>query len=284
MRTKSTFLVILAASQLSACAKPTPLPGTRNVKTDSGSVEIALIKNREPVVVLENGLGTDMTLWDAVFKEIGKTNTVVAYNRAGHGNSSSPSSERSGQAIVGELRALLKSQGLKPPYILIGHSAGGLYMQLFARQYPGEVAGLVLVDSINPKQFEGPVALENQSLPVRGIESWYALFRSATSKQEYRLIPDTGRHILELPTISGDRVTVIQAKNPVTVPGASDAENLTLNAYLNKLKTAEIANYPGCRVIISDSGHMVPVEAPQAITEAASRYLDASISEKNWSK
>jgi pimeloyl-ACP methyl ester carboxylesterase len=217
-----------------------------------------------------------------VFSEVSKTNTVIAYNRAGHGGSSSPQSERSGQAIVGELRTLLKSQGLRPPYILIGHSAGGLYMQLFARHYPDEVAGLILVDSTNPKQFDGQSALENQSPLVRGIEFWYSLFRSTTTKQEYRLLPDAGRSILQLPTIPGERVTVIQAKNSISVPGASDAENLVLNAYLKKLKMVEVENYPGCRLINSDSGHMVPIETPHAITEAVSRYLGARAVEKSW--
>lgn len=268
MRIKPTFLVILMTLQLAACDKPVPLPNTHDVRTDSGNVEIALVRKRAPVVILENGLGTDMTLWNAVFKEISKTNTVIAYNRAGHGNSSSATSERSGPAIVAELRALLKSQGLKPPYVLIGHSAGGLYMQLFARLYPEEIAGLVLVDSTNPKQFEGPGALENQSLAVRGMEFWNSLFRSTTARQEYRLLPDTGRRILHLPAIPGARVTIIQAINPIDVPGASRAENMALNTELEKLRIAEVANYPGCRVIRSESGHLIPIEAPHVINEA----------------
>lgn len=267
------FFIMLMALPLSACVKPTALVNTHNVRTDLGISEIALVKNKNPVVVLENGLGTDMTQWGAVFKEIGKTNTVIAYNRAGHGNSSSPAAERSGDAIVSELRAVLKSQGLQPPYVLIGHSAGGLYVQLFARLYPGEVVGLVLVDSTNPKQFSGSSALENQSLMVRGIELWYGLFRSTTVKDEYRLLSDTGRQMLQLPTIPGHQVTVIQAAHPISVAGASSAENSALNMYLNKLKADEASSYPGCSVVTSDSGHAVPSENPDLIVKAVSKYL-----------
>ena len=276
-RIRKMFFIVLMSLPLTACIKPIRLSNTHNVRTELGVLEIALVKNRNPVVVLENGLGTDMMLWDAVFRGISKNNTVIAYNRAGHGNSSAPKAKRSGQTIVSELRALLKSQGLHPPYILVGHSAGGLYMQLFARQYPDEVAGLVLVDSTNPKQFSGPSALENQSFLVRGIEVWNGLFRSATVKDEYRLLPDTGRQMLQLPTISGRLVTVIQAARPVSVAGASSAENAMLNIYLKKLKTDEVSSYPGCTVVISDTGHAVPIEMPDLIVTAVSKYSNANI-------
>lgn len=277
MSIKQIFFIVLMSLPLAACIKPISLTNTHNVRTELGVLEIALVKKRNPVVVLENGLGTDMMLWDAVFREISKNNTVIAYNRAGHGNSSAPKAERSGQNIVSELRGLLKSQGLQPPYVLVGHSAGGLYMQLFARQYPAEVAGLVLVDSTNPKQFSGPSALENQSLLVRAVEFWYGVFRSATVKDEYRLLPDTGRQMLRLPSIPGRRVTLVQAAHPVSVAGASSAENAVLNLYLNKLKTDEVSSYPGCSVVTADTGHSVPSEMPGLIVKAASKYLRADI-------
>ena len=54
---------------------------------------------------------------------------------------------RTGAMIVAELHAVLKKAGVQPPYVLVGHSLGGLYMSLYARTYPEEVAGLILVDS-----------------------------------------------------------------------------------------------------------------------------------------
>jgi pimeloyl-ACP methyl ester carboxylesterase len=150
-------------------------------------------------------------------------------------------------------------------------------MQLFARQYPDEVVGMVLVDSTNPKQFSGPSALENQSLLVRGVEFWYGLFRSATVKDEYRLRPDTGRQMLRLRTIPGGRVTVVQAAHSVSVAGASSAENAALNIHLNKLKIDEASSYSGCAVVTADAGHAVPSEMPDLIVKAASKYLNADI-------
>jgi pimeloyl-ACP methyl ester carboxylesterase len=61
---------------------------------------------------------------------------------------------RTGAMIVAELHEILKKAGVQPPYVLVGHSLGGLYTSLYARTYPEEVAGLVLLDSSHPEQIE----------------------------------------------------------------------------------------------------------------------------------
>ena len=61
---------------------------------------------------------------------------------------------RTGAMIVAELHAVLKKADVQPPYVLVGHSLGGLYLSLYARTYPEEVAGLILVDSSHPEQIE----------------------------------------------------------------------------------------------------------------------------------
>ncbi len=66
------------------------------------------------------------------------------------GRSEATERPRDGQQIVADLHQLLQQQGHKPPYVLLGHSLGGLYMQLFARQYPKDVKGLLLVDALYP--------------------------------------------------------------------------------------------------------------------------------------
>ncbi|MFH0782513.1 MAG: alpha/beta hydrolase [Pseudomonadota bacterium] len=69
-------------------------------------------------------------------------------------NSAAESSPRTGVVIVAELHEVLRKTGLQPPYILVGHSLGGLYMSLYARTYPEDVAGLILLDSMHPEQIE----------------------------------------------------------------------------------------------------------------------------------
>ncbi len=119
--------------------------------------EYLLLENNasKATVVFENGLAGKMDLWGKVTKPISKDVTIFAYNRAGYGDSDVVDTPRDGEHIASELRKLLAAKGLKPPYILVGHSVGGLYMQYFARRYPDEVNALILVDSTHPKQFIG---------------------------------------------------------------------------------------------------------------------------------
>lgn len=102
-----------------------------------------------PVVVLEAGAGGTSLDWVQVQPQLAEISTVIAYDRAGLGwSESGPTPRTSGQAVE-ELRALLGSKGAKPPYVLVGHSFGGLTMKLFAAKYPEEVGGLVLVDAVH---------------------------------------------------------------------------------------------------------------------------------------
>src|SRR5262249_57211840 len=113
------------------------LPNTQMMRLKDGrQVEFARMGSGGPAVVLEAGGGMRMTTWKKVFPEIAAVTTAVAYNRAGFGNSSPAEATRNGLSIVRELRAFLRELALSPPYILVGHSLGGLYMKLFARQHP----------------------------------------------------------------------------------------------------------------------------------------------------
>jgi len=101
----------------------------------------------EPVVVFENGLGGSWRTWKFVQEEVSQYAETFSYNRSGYKGTPRPGGTRDASTVVGELRTLLAQRGLSPPYVLVGHSLGGLYMQYYARNFPDEVAGLVLIDS-----------------------------------------------------------------------------------------------------------------------------------------
>ena len=100
-----------------------------------------------PTIVMDSGLGGTVLDWQLVQPEVAKFTRVCTYDRGGMGWSDSGSRPRTTRQIVKELHALLGNAGVEGPYVLVGHSFGGTNMQVFASQYPDEVAGMVLVDS-----------------------------------------------------------------------------------------------------------------------------------------
>ena len=247
------FLVLL-----SGCAS---LPAVDIATVDQRHIEYALIKGGAPVVIFENGLGASMHSWGKVFPVIGKDATVFAYNRPGYGHSDLASTPRDGVHIVDELRAFLRSQGLMPPYVLVGHSLGGLYMQLFARKYPDEVRGLVLVDSTHPTQMEGAGSMERQSWWVRALVS---LFLTGERQKEFDAAPMTGQEVLGLPTVSN---------KPLIILSAVDKRDSEVVKHANN-KRADFARlYPEGRQLWVESGHNIQADKPEVVIEAIQDVL-----------
>ncbi|MCK9638256.1 MAG: alpha/beta hydrolase [Methylobacter tundripaludum] len=262
MKTKllTISIAVFIVTLLSSCAS---LPNSTTEKISNRQVEFALTQHNTVPVVFENGLGGRMEWWKKVLSEISKDTTTFAYNRPGYGESDSVLTPRDGSHIVDELRLLLRSEGLTPPYILVGHSLGGLYMQLFARRYPDEVSALILVDSTHPKQLDGEGAIEKQSFWVRGI---IGALVTGTAKEEFNLLPQTGEQVLSLPTLLNKPVFVLSASQPMEEKSklADDANE----------KRKDIARlYPNAKQIWVDSGHVIPLEKPESVVSVIREVL-----------
>jgi pimeloyl-ACP methyl ester carboxylesterase len=96
---------------------------------------------------MDAGLGGGLLDWQTAQPKVAKFARVCSYDRSGYGWSESGPNPRTSPRIVKELHALLKNGGVDGPYVLVGHSFGGANAQLYAAEYPDEVAGMVLVDS-----------------------------------------------------------------------------------------------------------------------------------------
>jgi pimeloyl-ACP methyl ester carboxylesterase len=106
-----------------------------------------------PTVVIEAGWGDWSATWSSwVQPEVAKTTKVCVYDRAGMGWSEPGPLPRTAERFASELHTLLHNAKVTGPYVLVGHSSGGLTMRLYAHDYATEVAGVVLVDSMNPKE------------------------------------------------------------------------------------------------------------------------------------
>ncbi len=246
---------------LSACATG---PGSR---IGPHGIEFIATSGRRPTVVFENGLGAELAGWAEVLAGLPPDAAHFAYNRAGNGRSAAAAAPRDGATIVAELRAVLAAEGFRPPYVLVGHSLGGLYMQLFARAHPEEVEALILVDSTHPRQFEGDSALERQSWWLRTVR---ALLVRGAAAEELAMAPETGRQVLAMPAPAGVRVIILSARKP-TQHASSDAERR-----LNAMRVDLARLYPGAQQIWVDSGHAMPTEEPAAIRDAILAVLGRS--------
>jgi pimeloyl-ACP methyl ester carboxylesterase len=255
-----TPALLIFATLISGCAS---LPSAMTDQVDKRRVEYALTRNGGQAVIFENGLGGTMDWWAKVFPEISKNTTAFAYNRPGYGKSDPSSAPRDGKHIVDELRSLLRSRGLNPPYVLVGHSLGGLYMQLFARRYPNEVSALVLVDSTHPAQLKGAGSPENWPAWLRVV---FGVATSAVAEEELNAIDVTGEDVLGLPTFAGKPVIVLSALQPMKAKSAlADDTNE---------KRKDIARlYPDAKQIWVDSGHGIPLENPESVISAIREVL-----------
>ncbi len=103
-----------------------------------------------PTVVME--AADFSTTWALVQPEVAKFARVCTYDRAGLGWSDKSPNPRTAGNIVHELHILLQEAQIDPPYVMVGHSKGGLFVRLYAQQYPDQVAGIVLVDAAHEEQ------------------------------------------------------------------------------------------------------------------------------------
>jgi pimeloyl-ACP methyl ester carboxylesterase len=168
-----------------------------------GEQTLEVVVQRAPVaratLVFENGLGLTLDTWRAVLPALSDGCHLLAYNRPGIGRSTAsdadvfPSDAQAPFPATERLRHLLQVLELPPPYVLVGHSLGGQFAQLFARQHPDQVAGLVLVDALPPG-----LAHPYAEFP------WYTraglwLFASAPLRREIAAIHPMGERLLAQP-------------------------------------------------------------------------------------
>src|SRR5438445_4750230 len=147
-----------------------------------------------PTVILDAGLGGTSLDWSKVQPAVARFTRVCSYDRAGYGWSETEPGPRTSQQMVTELHLLLAHAQINGPYLLVGHSLGGLNMRLYAYHYPGEVAGMVLLDSTSEHQFAQfgtyPPFFPPQA--VSAAEQQLMLFRGAALFGVARLALQTG--------------------------------------------------------------------------------------------
>ena len=229
--------------------------------TDVEHLQMRIAGQGPRTVILAAGLGDTLDVWNTVQPLIADHCTrTIAYSRAGYPGSDTAGGARDAATIVSELRAELKRRGVLPPYVLVGHSLGGLYMQYFARQFPQEIDGLVLVDSTHWNQqlqlgLQG-IAGGGQQLIVLSMP-WIVrreLNDSAVAGEQVHDSPPAGN----VPTIVLSRTRALHGETP--------ASRITAV----RLQDDIAADFPAARhVNVDASGHYIQRDRPEVVIAAA---------------
>jgi pimeloyl-ACP methyl ester carboxylesterase len=159
------ILAVLIVNQTIALSRTRaqfPAPG-KLVDVNEHLMHIYCTGTGSPTVVIDAGNGSFSVEWTPIQEALSQTTRVCTYDRAGYGWSEPAAGQRDGAQVVDELLTLLQVAGEPGPYLLVGHSLGGVHVRQFAAQYPEEVAGLVLVDTAYPLEVSPEFELQMRS-------------------------------------------------------------------------------------------------------------------------
>jgi pimeloyl-ACP methyl ester carboxylesterase len=271
----------------------------RTVRVDGRQMRVRTLGLRDsvrgqPVVVFESGAGTGLNAWSPVLQDISEFAAVVAYDRAGIGGSEADGQAPTATHVARKLHALLTGIGLDPPYVLVGHSWGGLLIRMFAAMYPEKVAGLVYVDPTDPRSLEQNLAyLQASGYSADGARdflerhreqmSQFVRSQSGAYRAEMEVIQTAELNYFaefrELPTLPSVPVSVLLANRLETqmwagrpcVPAVCRDEWMR-----QRIKALKLLAPPGrdSAVTLSDeSGHVIQRDQPSLVVSAVRRVL-----------
>ena len=235
------------------------LPGVGRVEGERWRQSYALQGTRGPVVVFESGLGDGKESWAQVLEPVSQFARAFAYDRAGYGASQSEVDSRDAVAVVSELRRTLEALELTPPYVLVGHSLGGQFVELFARTHPDEVAGVVLVDVRNVSYSERCFAegLERCTVP------WYT--RLVMPKAVRGEVDASRRTEATIPSAGPFPEVAVVVLTATQRPGSSEA----LKRVWAETQAELVELSPKARQRICDTcGHYIQHDAPELVVDA----------------
>jgi pimeloyl-ACP methyl ester carboxylesterase len=211
---------------------------------------------------LVSGLDTRLEVWEGVRSGLSGFAPVFSYDRGGVGGSGAVTGTRPSSVVAEELRATLVAAGVRPPYVLVAHSIGGVHARVFAHRHPQEVAGVVLVDAPHESLLGmmGPDDLAAVAADMRHPGSRAEVLAQATSVAEVAAS--------RLPDVPLSVITSMRPE-PGEGPGTRDLLAGLQGEWLRQVRRAE--------QVRTDVGHMVPLEAPGVIVDATRRVLSGGI-------
>ncbi|PYE49757.1 alpha/beta hydrolase [Paenibacillus barcinonensis] len=247
-------------------AKPTQAGSSGLYEVSTGVslyAKIQGVKTSLPTVVFIGGYGDASSVWNDMQSEISKTTLTVSYDRAGLGLSDDTTKDKTTKQQVKELHKLLRKANIPGPYVLVGHSLGGLNVRAFADRYADEVAGAVLIDASHEKQEEAILA----TLPPELKEMYLSQF---TVEGNYTEVTKSFKYVERL------RAKDALRNLPLTVISATEhgmGPEMELKWADMQLDLASLSNY-STHVIAQGSGHYVYIDQPELVKQQIITMLD----------
>lgn len=234
-----------------------------------GTIEYVMLGSGSPTIVLLSGHRTPLSGWLALLQPLADLGTVLAYDRFGTGGSDPATSLQDGDEVVGGLGELLEALNLRPPYVLVAHSLGGLYANLFARRCPEKVCGVVFLESGHPAEAQSREAkLGTLGRIIERVANGLGPSFKSDLNSEYNGVPATVRQIAEAPAFPEIPVVVVSGgKKMPFVPTSAYEEHQRWQTELMKLSSK------ARQVIARKSGHLPQVSEPEVVIEAIASLI-----------
>ena len=262
---------LLSGARRFACALLGTLglaAGTPTFADPASQLAARVVGEGPTTIVLVAGLGDTQDVWADVQPLIAANCArTFAYTRAGYEGSAPANGPRDAASAVAELRAELQRREIPPPYVLVGHSLGGLYMQYFAREFANEVSGLLLVDSTH----------WNEQLPsTLGATSAYQpqmmfLYISLIMRRELADSALAGEQVHASPP-AGDLPTIVLSRT-----GSLRGETPDSRLQAARLQREIAADFPAAvHVRVEGSGHYIQRDRPDVVINSARELAGCS--------
>src|SRR5215208_7646502 len=159
-----------------------PPSGGRTYLVAGHSLYLRCVGSRSPALILFNGLGERTPSWAWVQGDVARQTRVCTFDRAGQGWSGKGVGQQDAHQLSADVRGLLAAANVPGPYVLAGHSVGGAYALAYAMEYPKNVAGVALIDSATPYQFDLPAYPRFYSMWRRGSALLPTLARAGIAR------------------------------------------------------------------------------------------------------
>lgn len=242
----------------------------RFADVDGHRIAYRVLGAGSPVIVMIAGLGDGMATFQDVAPELATTATVIVYDRAGYGSSDVTTGVRDAEAAERELSALLEQSGVDGPYVLVGHSLGGLYAEYFAAQHPDQVLGVVLEET-RPADFTR--RCEEAGISSCTLPASLAWTLPEGGRAELAALPVTVIEVERLRTAQGRPMLVLSRPMPAN-PSAFDVLWSTTQRELT-------ARYPGARQLVAErGGHYIHLDQRAWFVESMRSFINEDLAQR----